>query len=48
MQHPFMASNQIPKTLPRSTLACPPSKGYCDQFQKSLANTASQSKLQYK
>lgn len=27
-----MTSNQIPKTLPRSTLACPPSKGYIEQF----------------
>lgn len=32
MEHPFMTLNQIPKTLPRSTLACPPSKGYIEQF----------------
>jgi hypothetical protein len=29
-----MSTTQIPKTLPRSTLACPPSKGYCEQFTK--------------
>jgi hypothetical protein len=38
MQHPFMTSTQIPKTLPRSTLACPPSKGYCEQFIKPANN----------
>ena len=32
LDHPFMSSNSIPKTLPRSTLACPPSKGYIEQF----------------
>jgi polo-like kinase 1 len=40
MQHPFMTSTQIPKTLPRSTLACPPSKGYCEQFLKPANNTS--------
>jgi polo-like kinase 1 len=41
MQSPFMTSSQIPKTLPRSTLACPPSKGYCEQFSKPAANNVS-------
>jgi polo-like kinase 1 len=45
MQHPFMTSTSIPKTLPRSTLACPPSKGYCDQFQKNISTVSSQVKL---
>ena len=36
-----MTSSQIPKTLPRSTLACPPSKGYCEQFSKPAANNVS-------
>lgn len=40
LQHPFMTSTQIPKTLPRSTLACPPSKGYIEQFMKPSASGA--------
>jgi len=45
MQHPFMTSSQIPKTLPRSTLACPPSKGYCEQFSKPPTTNTSGSNM---
>jgi polo-like kinase 1 len=44
MEHPFMTSNQIPKTLPRSTLACPPSKGYIEQFTTSTISNLKNSK----
>ena len=38
---PFM-SEPIPKTLPRSTLACPPAKNFTDQFiGKPSGSTAS-------
>lgn len=36
MQDPFMTSEPIPKTMPRSTLACPPAKNFTD----SLRNTS--------
>ena len=32
LQHPFMKKNLIPKNLPPSTLACPPSETYQRQF----------------
>lgn len=44
MEHPFMTSNQIPKSLPRSTLACPPSKGYLEQFTSSTVSNLKSSK----
>jgi hypothetical protein len=31
---PFMAE-PFPKTIPRSTLACPPAKNFMDQYSKS-------------
>jgi polo-like kinase 1 len=33
LSDPFM-SDPIPKTLPRSTLACPPAKNFTDQYTK--------------
>ena len=32
LQHPFMKKNLIPKNLPTSTLACPPTETYLRQF----------------
>lgn len=32
LQDPFMTSDPIPKTIPRSTLACPPAKNFTDQY----------------
>jgi hypothetical protein len=37
MSDPFM-SDPIPKTIPRSTLACPPAKNFTDQYLKSAQN----------
>ena len=34
LSDPFM-SEPIPKTIPRSTLACPPAKNFTDQYIKS-------------
>jgi hypothetical protein len=34
MSDPFMAE-PIPRTMPRSTLACPPAKNFADQYIKS-------------
>jgi hypothetical protein len=34
MADPFMAE-PIPRTMPRSTLACPPAKNFTDQYLKS-------------
>lgn len=34
MNDPFMTSETIPKTIPRSTLACPPAKNFTDTFNK--------------
>lgn len=33
LSDPFM-SDPIPKTIPRSTLACPPAKNFTDQYTK--------------
>jgi len=33
LSDPFM-SDPIPKTMPRSTLACPPAKNFIDQYAK--------------
>jgi polo-like kinase 1 len=40
LNDPFM-SDPIPKTIPRSTLACPPAKNFTDQFTKPSGSTAS-------
>jgi len=40
LNDPFM-SEPIPKTIPRSTLACPPAKNFTDQFTKPSGSTAS-------
>jgi hypothetical protein len=34
-------SDPIPKTMPRSTLACPPAKNFIDQYTKSAAQPIS-------
>ena len=44
MSDPFMTSEPIPKTMPRSTLACPPAKNFTDQLKVS-SNVQSQAKL---
>ena len=33
-------SDPIPKTMPRSTLACPPAKNMIDQYSKANMQTA--------
>jgi hypothetical protein len=40
-----MSTTQIPKTLPRSTLACPPSKGYCEPYMKAPVNNQNSSQI---
>lgn len=44
MNDPFMTSEPIPKTMPRSTLACPPAKNFTDQLKNS-ANSQSQARF---
>ena len=39
LNHAFFTKNAIPKLLPTSTLAVPPSSSYMRQFEKSLAST---------
>ena len=40
MQHPFINNGQgFPRSLPLSTLACPPSKSYLDQFATNASKT---------
>jgi hypothetical protein len=34
-------SDPIPKTMPRSTLACPPAKNFIDQYTKSAIQPVS-------
>lgn len=34
-------SDPIPKTMPRSTLACPPAKNFIDQYTKSSTQPVS-------
>ena len=38
LSDPFM-SEPIPKTIPRSTLACPPAKNFTDQYTKPSQGT---------
>jgi polo-like kinase 1 len=46
MQHPFINhGGTIPKTLPISTLACPPSASYINQHAPNAKNLASKPKL---
>jgi len=33
-------SDPIPKTIPRSTLACPPAKNFTDQYIKATSSQA--------
>lgn len=33
LNDPFMSSDPIPKTIPRSTLACPPAKNFAEQYK---------------
>ena len=33
-----MSSDPIPKTIPRSTLACPPAKNFAEQYKASSTN----------
>lgn len=40
MEDPFMAE-PIPKTIPRSTLACPPAKNFIDQYNKTPGQQSS-------
>lgn len=35
LEDPFMTTEPIPKTIPRSTLACPPAKNFTDQYKGS-------------
>lgn len=34
-------SDPIPKTMPRSTLACPPAKNFIDQYTKGMIQPVS-------
>eukprot|EP00919_Chromeraceae_sp_WS-2016_P048115 GHVR01114018.1.p1 GENE.GHVR01114018.1~~GHVR01114018.1.p1 ORF type:complete len:154 (+),score=0.62 GHVR01114018.1:918-1379(+) len=38
MNDPFMTADPIPKTIPRSTLACPPAKNFTEQVTKNSTN----------
>lgn len=42
VEDPFMTSEPIPKTIPRSTLACPPAKNFADQYKSSNQNKTTQ------
>jgi polo-like kinase 1 len=45
LQHPFINNGQgFPRSLPLSTLACPPSKSYLDQFLTSAKSTVMKSR----
>ena len=39
LSDPFM-SDPIPKTMPRSTLACPPAKNFIEQYTKGTMQVA--------
>jgi polo-like kinase 1 len=41
LEDPFMTTEPIPKTIPRSTLACPPAKNFTDHYK---ANSNGQTK----
>ena len=44
---PFM-SDPIPKTIPRSTLACPPAKNFTDQYTKPSGSSSAAQQLSQK
>lgn len=45
MQHPFINNGQgFPRSLPLSTLACPPSKSYLDQYATTARSTVARSR----
>ncbi len=47
MEHPFLhTGNAIPKLLPASTLACPPSQSYVKQFMPGGAPTSEKQRLE--
>ena len=41
-------SEPIPKTMPRSTLACPPAKSFIDQYSKAAGSAAGHQQLSQK
>lgn len=45
MADPFMTSEPIPKTMPRSTLACPPPTNFRDQVKASSTVADNQPRL---
>ncbi len=45
LSDPFMCE-PIPKTIPRSTLACPPAKNFIDQYTKPVGNLGANSQQQ--
>lgn len=45
LQDPFMTSEPIPKTMPRSTLACPPAKNFTDSLRNTGGSNAISSSI---
>jgi polo-like kinase 1 len=39
LEDPFMSTEPIPKTIPRSTLACPPAKNFTDIYKGTQGQT---------
>jgi polo-like kinase 1 len=39
LEDPFMTTEPIPKTIPRSTLACPPAKNFTDIYKGNQGQT---------
>lgn len=39
LEDPFMTTEPIPKTIPRSTLACPPAKNFTEIYKGTQAGT---------
>lgn len=44
LEDPFMTSESIPKTIPRSTLACPPAKNFTDHYKGTQGGQSKPSK----
>lgn len=44
LAHDFMTTEPIPKTIPRSTLACPPAKNFTDHYKGTQAGQSKPSK----
>lgn len=40
LEDPFMTTEPIPKTIPRSTLACPPAKNFTDHYKNGQTKTS--------